>query len=79
MEMTPQHQEKEANAKLGAAIKSTTSLDVAKDVQAAIDAEPSVQPHNMEALIAAQAEKIWKAKEKTLLNPFLPREILTAF
>ena len=67
-EMARVQQAKVANAKLAAVIKQSTSLDIAKEVQQALDEETSVQPQNMEAVVAAHALKIWKEQEKTLFK-----------
>ena len=67
-EMARVQQAKVANAKLAAVIKQSTSLDIAKEVQQALDEETSVQPQNMEAVVAAHALKIWKQQEKILLK-----------
>jgi hypothetical protein len=62
------HQEKVANAKLAAAIKQSSSLAIAKQVQLALAEETSVQPENMVAVVSQQATKIWKQHEKTLIK-----------
>jgi hypothetical protein len=59
-------QEKVANATLAAEIKKTASLDLAKDVQSALDEETSVEPHNMQAVVATHAEKLWSIREKKM-------------
>ncbi len=61
-------QKKVANATLGASIKKAKSLDLAREVKQAIDAEPSVQPENMNAVISLEANKIWDQKQKSLLK-----------
>jgi hypothetical protein len=62
------HQEKVANAKLAAAIKQSSSLAIANQVQLALAEETSVQPENMVAVVSQQATKIWKQHEKTLIK-----------
>jgi hypothetical protein len=42
------------------------TLDLAKEVQQTIDAETSVQPKNMEAVVSLQATKMWDQKQKSL-------------
>jgi hypothetical protein len=49
-------QETVANATLAAEIKKTASLDLAKDVQSTLDEETSIEPHNMQAVVATHAE-----------------------
>ena len=61
-------QDKVANTKLAAVIKHQASLDISKKVQFAIDQEPSVQPHNMEAVVKTQVLQMKKQLEKDLLK-----------
>jgi hypothetical protein len=58
-------QEKIANAKLAAVIRKTESLNVTGQVEAALDKEPSVQPQNMKAVVAAVSQDTWKRNMKS--------------